>query len=147
MRWSYGTFSITHFFFKRPFSQKTLMTSTDAEEGYSSGSLLCPRFLDGCGMMTMDKHQLVFVFLLHIYIPVATTNGTLRTVHSQHATGAKASWVLYTHSETICPMEGIGPQTGLEKSLGRLTNYNYWEQREGCRVLGRDRTGEVDSDR
>ena len=41
-------------------------------------------------------------------------------------TGAKAGWVLYTHSETIYPMGGIGLQTGFEKGKGcEITNYNY----------------------
>ena len=63
------------------------------------------------------KGRFIYLFI-HIFIPVATTNGTLRTVHPQHATGAKAGWVLCTHSETICPMGGIGLQTGLERGRG-----------------------------
>ena len=65
---------------------------------------------------------------IHIHIPVVTTNGTLRIVHPQHATGAKAGWVIYTHSETIYSMGGIDHQTEFEKDRG-LTNYKRTTQR------------------
>ena len=41
---------------------------------------------------------LFFFFLIHIYIPVATTNGTLRTVHPQHAHEGKG-WLGFIHTQ------------------------------------------------
>ena len=73
----------------------------------------------------------VFFFDSHLY-PGSYYNCTLRIVHPQHATGAKAGWVTYTHSETIYPMGGIGLQTRIEKG-GGVTNYvrtkEIWRRR------------------